>query len=266
MAIIQQRPANERPDTPAPMGHNQPPLEERVPIEFREELLAARPDFMQLMENFLGVGDPNSEDYVTGVVDRAKCATQQDFENCGKLINALRKMEQHIDATHKVVKQPYLEAGRLVDAEKNGLVGRVRAARDRVQALLDAYAAEERRKALEAEAERQAEQMRQAEERRRLEEVARAAGIDTALIAPAPAPEPVAAKPQPIRTDGATISFGVEHDARVTDYAKAFKHVKNDAKVREAIDAAIKRIVKGAKGNITLAGVEVTERAKASAR
>ena len=54
----------------------------------------------------------------------------------------------------------------------------------------------------------------------------------------------------------------------VTDYTKAFKHVKNDAKVREAIDAAILRYVRSTKGNNgkELAGVAMKESAKTSNR
>jgi hypothetical protein len=62
------------------------------------------------------------------------------------------------------------------------------------------------------------------------------------------------------------VSFGTDFVSTVTDYAKAFKKVKDNAKVREAIDAAIQKLVKDAKGQIEIPGVTITERAKTSAR
>ena len=38
---------------PAPKGHNRPPLEETIPAEFREVLLAERPDFLQKLDDLL---------------------------------------------------------------------------------------------------------------------------------------------------------------------------------------------------------------------
>lgn len=241
---------------PAPRDHNRPPPEEIIPLEFREQLLAERPDFLTRLDQFLGEGDPNSEDYKPGAVDRAKCEDPKTLGLCGDLINALRKAEQHVNSTHKTVKQPYLDGGRLVDAEKNALVGRIYAGRDKVQSLMDDYAAEERKKQRELEAS-------QAAERAKLEELARENNLEAALPPPAPAP----VKAEPIRSDsGATVSIGTEWQGRVVDYTKAFRKVKEDAKVREAIDAAIKRIVKATKGQMAIPGVELFEVTKTNAR
>jgi hypothetical protein len=239
---------------PAPRDHNKPPLEEIIPLEFRELLLAERADFLTRLDQFLGAGDPNSEDYTPGAVDRAKAEDEKTYALCGDLVDALRKSEQHVDRTHKAVKQPYLDGGRLVDAEKNTLVGRIKAGRDRVQALMDKFAADQREKQRKMEAE-------QVAERARLEELARENDLEAALPPP---PPPL--KAEPVRSDaGSTISTKVEHACRVEDYAKAFRKVKDDAKVREAIDAAIKRIVKATKGQ-PIPGVRIWETTKASVR
>lgn len=243
---------------PVGIGHNKPPLEELIPQEFRTELLGEKADFFVILERYLGRGDPNAEDYVEGAVDRAKCTSEEELGRCGEVINALRKIDQIVTGVHKRVKDPYLTAGRLVDAEKNALVGRILAGRDRVQGKMNDYAFDQREIARKAELQRQ-------EDRRRLEELARENNVE-AVLPPPPPPPP---KAEPIRSDGgATVSLGTEWRSTVEDYVKAFKHVKNDAKVREAIDAAIQRLVKATKGNNDkpLAGVRMFEAAKVSAR
>ncbi len=248
----------------AVIGDNKPPLEELIPAEFRAALLAERADFLTLMDNYLGAGDPNSEDFKEGAVHRARVTDEATLGSCGKVINALRAMEKHVSETHKTVKDPYLLGGRLVDAEKNALVGRIYAGRDRVQGLMDDYAAEQLRLQRKREAEARAAELEAATERKRLEDLARENGLTAALPPPPPPPPPRAQAP--VRTDGATVSLGTEWSGRVTDYTKAFRRVKDDAKVREAIDAAINRIVKASKGSIVIPGVENVERAKTSSR
>src|SRR5690606_38859674 len=100
---------------PAPvhMGHNKPPLEEIIPQEFRTELLRERPEFLLRM------------DELVEAADRAHAEDEDSLGRCGDLVNSYRAAIKHIDLTHKAVKQPHLDAGRLVDAEKNALVDRI---------------------------------------------------------------------------------------------------------------------------------------------
>lgn len=243
---------------PAGLGHNKPPLEEIIPQEFRAALLEEKAEFFEILDRYLGAGDPNSEDYTEGAVDRATCKNDEELGRCGELIKALRKLDQIVTAVHKREKEPHLIAGRLVDAEKNAIVGRILTGRDKVDSLMSRYAAEKREEELK-------ERQRQEEERRRLEELARENNLEEAL----PPPPPPVAKAEPVRSDGgATVSIGTEWRSAVEDYSKAFRHVKNDAKVREAIDAAIQRQVKATKGNNgkPLAGVRMWEAPKVSAR
>jgi len=245
------------PNPRAVIGGNEPPLTERIPAEFREALLTERADFMAKLDDLLGKVNPDPEKPEDlGAVHRAVCKDEDTLGRCGTLRKALRSAEQLVEAVHVAVKRPYLEAGRAVDAEKNALMARIGAGRDRVQRLMDDYADEQLQERRKREAEALAE-------RQKLEALAKEHNLEAAL--PPVAPEP--ARTAPIRSDGgATVSFGVEHISTVEDYAKAFKKVKDNAKVREAIDAAIQKLVKDAKGKIEIPGVRIAERAKTSAR
>jgi hypothetical protein len=242
----------------AVIGNNEPPLEDRIHAEFEAALLAERADFMTKLDQLLGKVNPDPEKASDlGSVHRAKCTDEETLGKCGDLAKALRACQSLVDATHVTVKKPYLDAGRVVDSEKNGLTARIGAGRILVQGLMDGYANEQlaiRRKA-EATA---------AAERRKLEDLARENNLAAALPPP---PPPAPERAAPVRSDGgSTVSLGVDHISTVIDYAKAFKKVKDNAKVREAIDAAIQKIVREAKGKIEIPGVEIAERAKTSAR
>lgn len=243
----------------AVIGGNEPPLEERIAMEFRDVLLGERADFMVKLDQLLGKVNPDPEKASDlGSVHRAKCEDDDQLGRCGELIKQLRMCEQLVDDAHKVVKKPYWDAGKAADAEKNALVNRILTGRQRVQQLMDDYAAEQLRKRRQKEAEDAAELKRQQEQARENGEEA---------VAPAPAPAPAPVRQEPIRSDGgATVSLGTEFVSTVTDYAKAFRKVKDNAKVREAIDAAIQKLVKETKGKLEIPGVTITERAKTSAR
>jgi hypothetical protein len=116
-------------EAPAGPGHNHPPASERIPAEFREALLTERPDFLQLLDN------------LSGAVERAKCDDEDTLVRCGQLVVTLRKAEQHVAEIHKAQKNPYLEAGRLVDAQKNALVERIAQQRETIEGLQKDYLA-----------------------------------------------------------------------------------------------------------------------------
>lgn len=243
---------------PAPRDHNKAPLEESIPAEFREELLSERDDFLDKLDQLLGSGDPNSEAYKPGAVHRAVCKDADTLAKCGSLANTLRAARKYVEEVHKRVKQPYLDAGRLVDGQKNVLTARIEAGERMVTQLQTDYAREQRR----IETERMA---KEAEDRRKLEELAKANNVEAALPPPAPAaPEPIRARAD----DGALTSVTTEIVVTVTDHAKAFKLVKDDAKVREAIDAAVKRLAKTVKATpaTAWAGVSITEDVKVNNR
>lgn len=253
---------------PAPRDHNKPPLEELIPIEFREKLLDGKPEFLTRF------------DAAIDAAARAKAEDDESLAKCGDLVNLYRAQIKHISETHKAVKEPYLQGGRLVDAEKNTLIERVEDAKRKVEAIGNAYVAkqdairkaeqakreaEEREAAQRAaaaeqaarDAERQAElakkQAATDEEREQAladaEEKRRAAEeeMQRASLAAAATTN----KSEPVRSDaGASVSGKQEWTSKVEDYAKAFKAVKDDPKVQEAIEKAIQRLVKAGKREI----------------
>lgn len=201
----------EKAHPPAPRDHNKPPIEDLIPIQFREALLADHPDFLQKLDDLLGT------DEAEGSVHRAFCSDDASLAKCASLVNTLRACEKHVDAVHQAEKAPHLLAGRLVDGQKNALVQRITAGRQKVEALQQNYVRERQREAAEQRAKEDAE-------RRRLEELARENNLEAALPPP---PEPEARRAAPVRSDdGATVSTTTEQVTRVTDYAKAFRHVK----------------------------------------
>lgn len=268
---------------PPPAGHNKPPLEELIPQEFREELLASRPDFLTKVADLVEAAD------------RAKADDEATLGRCGDLVNAYRKAAQHIDAAHKTVKQPYLEGGRLVDAERKAALEPIERARAKVEAIGNAYIAK-REAELRAERERVAAEQRAAAEAAAQAERARIAAEQAAARAVADAEDdeereaakaaaaeaarqaeqaqaaaalaPAAPPERTLIHSDAGASIGTKQDwmSAVDDHTKAFKMVKNDAKVREAIEAAVQRLVKQTKGQIEIPGARIWPVAKANFR
>lgn len=265
----------------AHIGHNKPPLEEIIPAEFRAELLRERPDFLTRYEQAIEAAE------------RAEATDEESLGRCGDLVNIYRACDKHISETHKTVKQPYLDGGRLVDAEKNSLIDRLTTAKRRVEGIGNAFVAKrdaERQAAaaaLAAEERAAAERAAAAErERQRAEQEAaeavqsaatreeREAALDRAAEATREAEEAMAAaalapaapgKAEPVRSDaGAAVSSKQEWQCAVEDFTKAHRAVKDDPKVREAIEAAIKRLVRAGKREIP--GVRIWPVAKANFR
>ncbi len=263
-----------------PKTHNRPPLEEIIPLEFREELLRERPDFLTRLDDLIGAAD------------RAHAEDDESLGKCGDLVKAYRAAQSHIDATHKAVKQPYLDGGRLVDAQKNALTATLSAAKRKVEDIGNTFVAK-RDAAIKAEQERLAAEQRAAadraaaaeRERQRAEEEAeraalqaaseedRRAAAERAEIAAREAEQamaeaslaPVAAKVEPVRSDaGATISGKQEWKSAVEDYTLAFIAVESNEKVREAIDKAVAALVRAGTRNID--GVRIWPVAKANFR
>jgi hypothetical protein len=208
-------------------------------------------------------------------------------------VKLYRACVSHIDATHKSVKEPHLAAGRLCDAEKNALLEPLAAAKRKVEGVANAFVAKRDAEA-RAERERIAAEERAAAERaaaaereriRAEQEAAEAASsaataeerdaaIDRAAEAARVADEAMRdaalapsapARTEPVRSDaGATVSGKQEWNSQVEDFAKAHRAVKDDPKVREAIEAAVKRLVRAGKREIP--GVRIWPVAKANFR
>lgn len=273
------------PAQPAPakaeIGHNKPPVEDEAKAAFRDALLADRPDFEQKVND------------IEAGAKRVVVSDDESYGRAGSMLNIIRAATKHVDEAHAAAKLPYLTGGRVVDAEKKALVTRLEAARATVQAQANDYAAkkaaeeraereriaaeqraaaeaaaraERERQLAEEEAARAAAEATTAEERaaaeQRAAEAARAAEEAMAAAALAPAP---AARAEPVRADdGASISAKTVWNSQVEDYAKAFKAVKSDPKVKEAIDAAVARLVRA--GQRELSGVRIWPTQQAVAR
>lgn len=258
-------------------GHNKPPVEEEARAAFREALLTDRPDFEQKVEDIMAAAD------------RAKVVDDESYARGGSFIKLVRAAIDHVDTAHKSAKAHYLTGGRVVDAEKNELGAKLMTARNKVQGQLNDYAA---KKEAEARAERErvaAEQRAAAEraaaaerERERAEQEALAAArsaksdeeraaaeqraaeaareAEQAMAAAALAPAPVASGP--IRSDdGATVSSKTVWNSAVDDHTKAFKAVKSDPKVKEAIEGAVARLVRAGQREIPGARIWPTQQA-----
>lgn len=266
---------------PAPVGHNKPPVEEQVKAEFQDVLLAERPDFLVKRQELIESAD------------RAQATNDEELGRCGNLVKALRAVLSHVDATHKTVKQPYLDGGRAADAEKKALVGEVEDAKRKVEGIGNAFVAQkeaaaraerqriedEQRRAAQAaaDAERKREQAEReaqaaadaattkrerdaAEKRREKANAAAEAAMKAASLAPA-----TPAAPEPVRSDeGATVSGKKEWKSEVTDYELAFMSVSDDENVQVAIDKAVARRVKA--GTRKIEGVKIWPVAKANFR
>lgn len=285
MPIVQEQPAPDLGENPASnpragIGGNEPPIEERIGMEFREALLTNQPGFIDRMESAIEA------------VTRADVRDDETLGKAGDLDRILRSCDGHISETHKAVKQPYLDGGRAVDAEKNRLIGPINDARYRLKDKMNGYMAEReaRRRAEEARiaAEQRAAQERTeraAREAREAEEAAaraaaeassegeRIAAEQAASEAQAKAEAAIAAAPlaaavtrhEPVRSDaGATVSGRKVWQSEVVDYQLAFMAVEDNPKVREAIDKAVAGLVKAGKTQIE--GVKIWQAVQAVSR
>ena len=283
MPIVQAAPEPEVVDLNprAVMGANEPPIEEQIAMEFREALLSERPDFMVRMEG------------AVAAVDRAEVVDDETLGKAGDLAKILRACESYVAEVHKAVKEPHLARSRACDAEKNALTSKITVARSRLADVMNAFMAkreaerraEEMRRAAEAraaaeaaaKAEREAREAEMAAQRAMAEaanEAEREAAAARAAEAQREAEQRMAdaalaaapvGKAEPIRSDtGATISGRTVWQSEVEDYVKAMKAVKSDPKVREAIDAAVQRLVKA--GQREIPGTRIWSTTQAVAR
>lgn len=249
------------------IGHNEPPIEEQIGMEFREALLSEQPGFLDRMDKAIEA------------VERAAVVDDETLGKAGDLDKILRACGDHISKVHKAVKEPHLARTQACDAEKSRLIHPITDARFRLKDAMNGYLAEreaaaraeqarraaEQRAAQEA-AERAQREAREAEEAaaraaaeaktaEEREAAARAAAEAQALaeeaIAAAPLAAAAPARPEPVRSDaGSTVSSRKEWQSEVVDYQVAFMAVEDNPKVREAIDKAVAKLVKAGKTKI----------------
>ena len=114
-------------DAPAGIGHNQPPLDELLRQDIEPLAAEARP-------------------WIEAVA-RATATDDDTAQKCVTVAGKLKSLVSKVDTARKQAKEPYLSAGRTVDAIYGALSADIKTACDRVTALIDAFQAEQRRKA-----------------------------------------------------------------------------------------------------------------------
>lgn len=239
----------------AVIGGNNPPPEDQVRIDFREGMIEKLPTYEARIAE------------LQAAAERARVTDDDSAGKVGDLIRMIRTMMSAINDSHKVAKQPFLDAGRAADAMRRELIGPLEDAKTELDDRLNRYVrdkAEKERRERE-EAERIAAEKRAAEEqaRREAEEAGRPAPEPEPEPEPAPEPEVQSA---PIRSSvtGGDVSTRTVKKVRVTDWRKAAAAVSDDEKVREAVEAAALRRAKA--GIAKMAGVEVYDDVQAVAR
>ncbi len=177
--------------------------------------------------------------------------TQEDADRCGTWSRRVGQLAKRADEAHDVEKEPHLVAGRAVDDRwrpiREGATGLTRKLKDHLETYLKAQRRkqEEAARAAAAEAERLRREAATATEEQR-----------TALNREAAAHEKKAAAP--ISTTAGRTGFKValktETRARIVDYNKALKAVKDNAEIKELVQTLANR---AAKAGIPLAGTEI---------
>lgn len=251
MAVVQRALA---PVAEAEIGHNRPPLDVEARAAF-DEALDAKQGFRERVVSLIGASD------------RAVATDEESAGRCGELVKQIRAAVTFIESAHKTVKEPYLLAGRAVDAAKNEQVAPLDAAKKKVEAKQTQFIREENaRREAELRRQREAEEARRREGAERLAAEREAEGDILADMGREPArPIPVEPERTFIRGDyGAAVSGQKTWVSQVEDYEVAFIAVANNSKVREAIDTAIKAMVRG--GVHEIAGVRIWSDVKVSNR
>lgn len=198
-------------------------------------------------------------DALEGAAGRAIANDEETAGRCADLQRQIAAAAKHVEDTRKSVKEPYFEAGRAVDTAAKAYSNRLTDALNKVRRVLEDHLRHEEQK------------RRAAEEQRRREEAARLAAEEerrrAAAAANEPEPEPIyepepmpMRAPEPVRARGdyGSTATGVKvWKSEVENYDQAFKAVKGNANVREAIDKAIQQRVKA--GDREIKGVRIFE-------
>ena len=254
MAIIRERPADEvqsglgenpSSNPRAVIGGNAPPPEEQVKIDFHEAMLDKHPTYSQR------IAELHAAAVRVEITDEVMAGKSAD------VIKSIRAMKAAVEDAHKTVKAPYWEAGKVADSLKNNLVFDLDAAMKILGAKQTEFLRQEQARREAEQRQREMEARREAEaaaeaERQRLAAEAENNPEALAEVEVVAAPAVVQRAPEPIRSvdTGATISGRKEWQCEVTDYTVAVIQVLDDPKVKEAVDAAVKRRVKAGIHNI----------------
>lgn len=232
--------------------HNQPPLEERVAMDFEDQLRAdgLTSRIAELVESAGRVPAIDSQGIAGKVGDLIKQA------------GAAKKRVEEIRETHN---RPLLNAQRTLKGRMDGLLAPLDQAIREVRSRLDAFIAEESRKRMEAQrlADEQARAAREAAEK-----AAREAAEAGQPVPPPPPPviTPAEIEKPIVRSDmGATVGTRtVWKHAIEVPIAKLPKAILENAKVVEAVNTVIAAMVRG--GTHEIKGVKIWSETASSVR
>lgn len=228
-------------------GSNQPPLEERLLMEFEEELVAqgitAR--VAELLES--------AERCPVTIEDEATAG------KVGDLCRLARDVEKRINDARERHNRPLLNAQRGLKGKADGVIAPLVRAVSDIRSRLNAYV---QRKEAEAAAERR----RIEDEQRKAREAMEQAGVDEKLIETVTTPQPAPQRGPIARGDlGGSVSarsvwkFEIE-----VPIAKLPKSILETVQVREAVEQVIRAHVRA--GTRELKGVRIYEEKEATVR
>ena len=264
---------------PAPavagIGHNNPPLDEMIVLEF-EEAIDAKPGLRTRINELIDKGGklPN-------------CTDEDMAGRLGDFVKMVGNAHALVDAERETIKAPYLAATRALDGKANGYKSQLTEAKTIATAKLNAFMQEKARKA-EIERKRIADEMaRRREEADRREAAARlereeaqaaenaraAAEQREAEVVAAPEPEPMAEPTVEAPKVEVPVVHG-DYGARVgmrAVWLHSFESVRKlptnvlqHPTVTEAINKVLAQRIRG--GEREIAGVKIWPEQMASVR
>lgn len=231
---------------------NQPPLEDRIMLDFEEELerdgITAR--VQELLDSAGRVPAAIDDDRVAGKV--------------GDLLKLTRDVEKRINDAREKHNRPLLNAQRSLKGKADGIFAPLLNATTIVRQRLNAYMSEQARKAEEARraAEAEARRIREEQEARAATEVeaGRPAPEPIVEVAPVKVAEPVARGDLGARVGTRTVW---RHEIEVP-IAKLPKAILEAAPVREALDKVIAATIRA--GTKEIKGVRIWSEQEAAVR
>lgn len=232
-----------------PRYDNQPPLDERILLEFMEDLET----------------HASGEDSVAGRIAtliasarRApeKCDSEEIAGKMGDLCAQARNVTQRLDAARERHNRPLLNAQRALKGRADCLIQPLNDAIAKIRRALDDFA--------RAEAARRAEEQRKAEEEaRRAREALERENVDERIVESIAPPPPPA--PAPIgRGDlGARVGTQKVWCHKITSVRQLPDRLLKHPKVVEVLDKLVAAEIKAASGKVEIKGVEIWQDTKA---
>lgn len=219
-------------------GHNRPPLEEQVVLDFEDALVAE------------GL-KKRIDDLVSGAGRAGDCTNDDTAGKFADVIRMIGAAGKAVEAEREKLNRPILTAQRALKGRSDSYLAQLTDASTPLRKKLDTYMAEQRRIA--------DEQRRQAEAKARAEaeaarKAAEAEGVTDPV--PAPAPEPVKVEAPVVHGDmGSRVGSTTVWLHEVESVRKLPDSILKHEKVLEAINKVVGAMVRG--GTREMKGVRI---------